>query len=144
MCEVVQSREVSRSGEANTTVRQPSSGMDLVVSTFSSKVANPGIVSHRLMCLCWFTGSRPRCDPMCGQRGNPATSVRLIPRVMCWRLGVWHHQGITASLFTQSRVARLDRCNVDANRNVSTILSAVIFCLGGRAGVSVGMSLKLV
>ena len=30
----------------------------------------------------WFAGSRPRC----GQREKPATSLRLVPRVECWRL----------------------------------------------------------
>ena len=33
-----------------------------------------------------FAGSRPRCDLVCSQWGKPATSLRLIPRVECWRL----------------------------------------------------------
>ena len=88
-------------------------------------------LSIALVCLCWLLDRGLAVTPRGASGRKPATSLRLIPRVMCWRLRIWHQQGLPRVYSRGQELHDWSRCNVDANGRVSSILSAVIFCLGG-------------
>ena len=85
----------------------------------------------------WFGAVNPLRLSACGAPPpTPATSQRLTWRVKCWRLRVWHHRGITASVLLRSRIVRFGAAATSMpNGNVSSIFS-VSESVGWRVRVS--------
>ena len=74
----------------------------------------------------------PGCDPTCGQQEVAGDLPETEPESKVLETGaVWHQRGITASCLLRLEVARQDRCNVNANVNVSPIrpCSPILTCL---------------